>query len=404
MIPPHTIICAAAFCLAFGDTLAFHATPFYAFDHLGGGAAMSGNFGAVQAIVYTVITLSAAGLVTRVKHGLNLAIIGTAIFAFTYGAVPFISMPWPCIFASAIGLGGMAITWPAIHSWVGTEPDPVVRARHMSWLNMSWSSGAAISPLFAGPLYDVDYRYPFVGSIVFCGVVIALLRMMPHEGAHFPVLAEEVVVARAKHDKDALPFLWPGWLSVFVFNMLNSALRLVYPKHIDNLVATNSLRWFSAEDPAFFLTHSPATIFSILAFAISIGTAAAFLVMGRTSAWKHRFATLVWPQVAAAVALLVLATTRSLVLMAIAFAVIGAGLGVCFFSSSYCCMADPKKKHRRASINEGMVGAGSLLGSFGFGQLAVFGVVVPFLGAPLVIGGLVAAQYTALRHARRKAG
>lgn len=401
MIPPHAIICAAAFVLAFGNTLSYHATPFYAFDHLGGGAAMSGNFGAVQSIAYTIITLIAAGLVTRVKHGLNLALIGTAIFAATYGIVPFINSPWACIFASAIGLGGMGLTWPAIHSWIGAEPDPAERSRHMSWLNMSWSSGAAVSPLFAGPLYDFDFRYPFIGSIFLCGVVIALLRMMPHENAHFGAAPQAFLDARADHDRAALPFLWPGWLSVFVFNMLSCAIRLIYPKRIDELVQSQSLRWFSEGTAAEFLTHNPATIFSILAFALNFGTAAAFYTMGRTSAWKHRFATLFWPQAASGIALVVLGSTHSLILMTLASAVVGAGLGVCFFSSSYCCMSDPALKHRRASINEGMVGSGSLLGAFGFGQLAIFGTAVPFLGAPLVIGGLIAAQYAALRHARR---
>lgn len=404
MLPPHAIICLAAFLLAFSNTLSFHATPFYAFDHLGGGAAMSGHFGAVQSIVYTITTLISSQLVTRVKHGLNLALIGVTLFGLTYGPVPFISSPWPCILSSAAGLAGMGLTWPALHSWVGAEPDPVQRARHMSWLNMSWSSGAAVSPLFAGPLYDLDYRYPFIGSMILSAAVVTLIRMMPHESAHFEEASTELLEARAGHDRAALAFMWPAWLTVFVFNMLGAALRLIYPKHIEELVASQSLRFFFEAEPAAILTRNPATIFSVLAFAVSFGTATAFFFMGRTRAWKHRFATMLWPQAAAMAALVVLATSHSLAAMTVAFAVIGAGLGVCFFSCSYYGMAEPALKHRRAAITEGLVGAGSLAGSFGFGQMAVLGTTVPFLWAPVVIVGLIGLQAAALARGRRQHG
>jgi hypothetical protein len=401
MIPPHAILSAAAFVLAFGNTLSFHATPFYAFDHLAGDARLMGTFGAVQAIFYAVTSLLSARIVTRFKHGLNLALIGTTIFAISYGAVPFLTTPWICVLSSSVGLLGMALTWPAIHSWVGAEPNPVERARNMSWINMSWSSGAAISPLFAGPMYDYDFRMPFLGSVVMCAVVLVLVRIMPHENAHFGATSQDVIDARAEHDRAAVIFLWPAWISVFVFNALGGALKYIFPKRIDELVQTQGLRWLFEAEPMAFLTHNPATIFSLLAFAFSLATAMAFYIMGKTRRWKHRFATVFWPQVIAMAGLLVLGTTSSLLLMTLAFAAVGAGLGVCFFNSSYYSLSDPALKHRRSAITEGMVGGGSLLGTFAFGQLAMLGTTIPFFFAPLGIAALVAVQFGALRRARR---
>lgn len=77
--------------------------------------------------------------------------------------------------------------------------------------------------------------------------------------------------------------------------------------------------------------------------------AIAFFVMGRTQGWKLRFATMFWPQAASMFAVYVLATTHSLIAMAAAFATIGAGLGICFFSSSYYMLANPAMKHRRSA-------------------------------------------------------
>lgn len=401
MIRPHAILCAAAFTLAFGNTLAFHATPFYAFDHLAGDARLSGTFGAVQAIFYAVTSLLSARIVTRFARGLDLAVIGTAIFAVSYGAVPFITTPWICVLCSAVGLLGMALTWPAIHSWVGAEPNPVERARHMSWINMSWSSGAAISPLFAGPMYDYYYRLPFLGSAVMCGVVMLLIRSMPHEHAHFTVASQEQLDARADHDRAAAIFLWPAWISIFVFNALGGALKFIFPKRIDELVQSHQLRWLFEGEATMYLTQHPATIFSALAFAFSLATAIAFYIMGKTQGWKHRFATLFWPQALAMIALVVLGTTQSLLLMTVAFAVVGAGLGICFFNGSYCSLSNPALKHRRSAITEGMVGGGSLLGTFAFGQLAMFGTTMPFFFAPLGIAALLTLQAGALRRARR---
>lgn len=401
MIPPHAILCAAAFFLAFGNTLAFHATPFYAFDHLAGDARLAGTFGAVQAVFYTVTSLLSSRIVARFHRGLDLAMIGTAVFAVTYGAVPFLTTPWVCVISSSLGLLGMALTWPAIHSWVGAEPNPVERAKHMSWINMSWSSGAAISPLFSGPLYDYDFRLPFLGSVGMCVLVVLLVRSMPHEHAHFSAPSQEMLDARADHDRAAAIFLWPAWIGIFVFNALGGALKFIYPKRIDELVVAGELRWLFETDAAAILTRNPATIFSVLAFAFSLGTAVAFFVMGKTSGWKHRFGTLLWPQLLAMAALLVLGTTQSLLLMTLAFAAVGAGLGICFFNGSYCSLSDPTQKHRRAAVTEGMVGGGSLLGTFAFGQLAVLGTAVPFFFSPVGIAILLGVQAMALRRARR---
>lgn len=405
MIPPHILVCVTAFLLSFGTTLAYHATPFFAFDHLAGDARMSGNFGAAQSIAYVITSLLSVRIIARTKRGFDLAMFGTGLFVVTYGLVPFVSAPWVCIAMSAVGLSGMALTWPAFHSWMGGEPDPVKRARHMSWLNIGWSSGCTVSPLVAGPLYDMDFHYPFYGAMAICILVVILLRVVPHEKAHFGEASQEMLDARADHDRAAVRFLWPAWLSVIVFHALNGSMRNVYPKRIAELVEAGQLRWLGEATATHFLSHNPATIFAVLAFALGGGIAVAFYFMGRTQMWKHRFIALLLPQLAAMAAVYALATTHSLVAMSAACGVIGAGLGVCFFSCSYYCLADPALKHRRCAINEGMVGVGALIGNLAFGQsAAALGTTTPFLFAPVGIAGLAVVEFIALRISRKVNG
>lgn len=230
---------------------------------------MSGNFGVVQSVVYVVTSLLSVRFLGHAARGFGFALVGTTLFSIFYGAVPFIHTPWLCIVSSAVGLGGMALTWPCFHAWIGGEPDPAQRARHMSWLNMGWSSGAAVSPLFAGPLYDLDYRYPFCASAVLVMVVFLILRTIPHEHAHFGEATQATLDARADDDRAAERFLWPAWIAVFVVHALNASLRMIYPKQLDDLVKTGTLRWLSEDRATAFLSHNPATIFGLLAFSLN---------------------------------------------------------------------------------------------------------------------------------------
>jgi predicted MFS family arabinose efflux permease len=135
-----------------------------------------------------------------------------------------------------------------------------------------------------------------------------------------------------------------------------------------------------------------------LAFTFSLFTAITFLVLGRTSAWKHRFELMVGAQVAAALGLHVLGWTDSLLIMVICSIIGGANLGLGFFAATYYSLASARKKHGRLAINEAAVGFGGFLGSLAFGLLAErYGVAPPFVYSPLLIVAAIGLQYALLR-------
>lgn len=403
MFRPHVRICLAAFATDFAVMVGMTATPFFVYNQLGGSATMSGVIGASQAAAYALGCLMSAGFVSRAKNGLSWALVGLVLYTVLFCLMPVFRNAWLCGVVSTLACASLALVWPALHSWVGGEPDPAVRSRNMGWFNIAWSFGFAISPLFAGPLYDLDYRLPFVLLFAFGVLALALVRSMPHERSHFAVATEEMLLARAGHDRASEIYLTSGWSAVLFANALAGITRSVYPKHVDDLVAAGELRLLFESVPAGFLASAPATKYSWMAFVLAFSTAVTFLVMGRTTGWRHRFSVLFWIQIASAVAFWVLAWTNSLIVMLVCFSVVGVYLGVAFFSGVYYSLGNPALKHRRAAMNEAAVGTGGFAGSLIVGYLAGhYGHIVSFQYTPLFMIAAIAMQFGLIRHGKHR--
>ena len=300
MITPPVRICVVAFVLDFAVMIGLTALPFYTFDHLGGGAAMSGMLGAVQSIAYGFSCIAASWFVTRARNGLIWAVLGLSGFALSLSLLPVFHSPILCGVVIGAAFLSLGLVWPALHSWVGAEPDPARRTRNMSWFNLSWSFGFTLSPLVTGPLYDFDYRLPFLLFFALCAGCIAMVKSLPHERDYFGVASQELIDARAEHDRASEAFLWCAWCATFVVNALVGVTRCVYPKRVDDLVASGELRLLFENAPMEFLTRAPATKFSWLAGALALATAITFIILGKTSFWRHRFKVLAVFQAASA--------------------------------------------------------------------------------------------------------
>lgn len=403
MLNPHYRICLVAFLIDLAVMISITVLPFYVFNQIGGGAGLSGAIGATQAAFYAITCLGSAAFVSRTKNGLTWAFAGIALFGASSCALPMFRGPLVCGAIATASMTALALVWPALHSWVGAEPDPHRRARRMSLFNISWSFGFAISPLAAGPLYDHDYRLPFVLLFVVVVTTLIVLRTVPRETDHYGAVSQDVIDARAGHDRASEVYLYAAWCATLMGSLLAGVTRTIYPKQVEDLVASGQLRILFEEVPASFLTAGAATKYSWLAFALGLTAAFSFLVLGRTRHWQHNFHYLFWLQVAAAAAFWILGGTHSLIVMAVCFIITGALCGVSFFSGVYYSMANPEHKHRRAAINEGVVGVGGFAGSMGFGYLAErYGLAMPFHYAPLLIAAGLAVQILLLQYGIRR--
>lgn len=390
--PPQRVA-LMAFIFSGAVTAAFMAMPFFVFNQLGGGALMSGLIAGIQAAGYALTSLLSSGFVARAKNGMTWAMVGVAGFMVFICMMPAFRNPWICgaLFSAAFTMSALA--WPALHSWVGAEHIPAQRVRHMGLLNVAWSTGGAVGPFLAGPLYVADYRLPFVLVAGLCLLALWVIRTIPHEKEYFGLVTEEVLHQRAAHDQASEAFLFCAWCATFTAHICIGATRSVFPKRLDDIVASGQLRLFFETESWAALNNAAATRFSWLVVALGLATASAFFVMGRTAVWHHRFLLLAVIQVLTACAMWTLGNTHSLFIMLICFSVIGVNLGAAFFSSVYYGMANPARKHGRAAINEGVVGLGGLVGGIGFAWVANYaGVSFPFHAMPLLVTVIIALE------------
>lgn len=284
---PHRRMYLAAFLLDFAVAMGLTAMPFLLYDRLSGGAAMSGTVGATQMALYACGCLGSAFFVHRAGDRLFWAIAGVAVFGLLFATVPWAHTPWLAGAVASLPFLGLALAWPALQAWMGREPDPDARARRLTGFNTATAFGFTLSPLVAGPLYDIDYRVPFLVMLSLCGIVLALVFSLPSSPSTHP---EQVALEAKRLQSPTLKLpvglLYAAWAATFATNGLFAAARSVYPKQVDTLAAEGSLTLFGDFWPALLGGVGPATLFSWLAFLLSLTTVGCFAMLGWTQWWK----------------------------------------------------------------------------------------------------------------------
>ncbi|MCP4645264.1 MAG: MFS transporter, partial [bacterium] len=142
-------ICLVAFLVDFAVMAGITALPFYAMNEMGGSVRLAGGLMGIHAAAYAAACLISSRYVHHAKNGLSLATWGIAVFAVSFGAVPYLKNAYVCGASLVVASVALALIWPALHSWAGADPDPKKRSRNMGWFNISWSSGFALSPIAA---------------------------------------------------------------------------------------------------------------------------------------------------------------------------------------------------------------------------------------------------------------
>ena len=390
MLKPHYRQFAAAFLFDFAMVCGLVASPFYIYNVLGGQAGMSGLITGFQWALYALVSLLSAQYVGRLGNGLVMALIGGTGFSILFPLAVAIPNPYFYAVLTTAGMMCPALFWPAMQSWVGAEPDPKTRTHHLALYNVSWTLGLTLAPFATWVLSPIDYRLPFLAAFVTGMAAVALVATLPHESRMMAPDAEQTRALNTGHTKRSEAHLFTAWLSLLLGSTLFTAVTAVFSYRMEELVRAGALFLVRSAD-GIQLTAAPVVYFSGLAIIMNGGRAGASLVMGHTHVWQHRFWVLGGFQAAAAGAFWVFSFTNSLTIMAVCCAVVGASTGVCFFASQAYSVVDPRKKHQRVAIHEGMVGIGCLLGAIGYGLLAQwFGTPWPFAHTPLLIAlGLI---------------
>lgn len=399
MLPAHQRHHMSAFFLDFALSAGYALVPFYIYDHIGGGARMSGNVSAIQSLFYAAACLMIARHGARFRRPIRVAVLGCVGFALIMPLVTVTRTGFQVGAVAVLALMCHALYWPAMQSWLGGEPNSRIRARRMAHYTIAWSVGLAMGPLFAGWLYDfMDVRYAF-GLVAASALVAAVLTrslpetLEPHDRDE-PSDAEAVDVAMCERH------LYATWVASFLSWGMVGAMRGVYPKRVHEMVDDSSLYALWPDGPVDLDGAKAATVYAVLLLSLYGARAATSYWMGVWHGWHGRYSWILVSQIGAAVALYGLGVSSSLTVISICCLLIGFNGGITFFASLYYSVADPARRHGRAAIHESLVGAGGFCAGVSAGELAErFGTGMPFVYAPVVVGAGVLVQLAMLRRA-----
>lgn len=402
MFAPHQRHYAAAFFLDFAFMAGVTAAPFYILHQLHEGPRVLGLVSGAQSACYASVCLLSSALVTRARNGLALAVVGSAIFSILFPLGILIKSPYWLASMGILSMVGMALFWPAMQSWLGGEPDPDIRSRRIGKYNIAWNLGLGLGAFSGGWLYEQAYWLPFL--VVFLTGMIAplLAATLPHERVQHS--RDESLEAGREQlaDPQSEAQLYCAWAANFVGFALVNVLRAIFPKRMDELVQSGQL----TTGLPFGAGHleSASTAFAVLALTLYVAYGAVSYALGSTSFWKSRIWLLALLQLLAAAAFFVLGRAANLMVMELCFVIVGVCGAFMFFASLSFSISNPRYKHRRAAIHEGMVGLGGLTGAVVFGELAEqYGTQWPFQYTPFMVLAALAVQVALLSYGRRRA-
>ncbi len=386
MFPAHYRHHLSAFFQDFALSSGFALVPFYIYDHIGGGARMSGSVSAVQSLFYAGACLMVARHAAGFAHPIRIAVVGSLGFALLMPMVTLMQSGFQVALITVTALMCLALYWPAMQSWLGGEPNSRVRARRMAHYTVAWSLGLAIGPLFTGWLYDfADVRFAFglvaATTLIAAALAWSLPEVLEAQSIDEPVEAEAIDLAVCERH------LYPTWIANFVSWGMVGAMRGVYPKRVHELVEDSSLHALWPGDAIDLAGAKAATVYAVLLLSLYGARAATSYWMGIWHGWHGKYSWVLWSQVGAAIALYGLGVSSSLAVISICCLIIGVNGGITFFASLYYSVADPARRHSRSAINESLVGLGGFCAAVGAGEMAErMGSGEPFLYGPLIVG------------------
>jgi MFS family permease len=401
-----------SFLLQTSHVVALTLIPFFTFQHLGGKERAAALVYGVQTLSIGATCFLSAPLVSKLRNGLTCCLIGAAGFGIFYCGAMFATCVWVFCVLAGIAMAFFALAWPAMQSWLGAQPDGKLRTRSFSYFNLSLGLGLTIGPLVAGAFYGINFRFAFLAVLVLSWMAAFLLFTLPREREYFkksgqPDDPDRSEKASAPADTRNEVFLYCGWLTNMLGWGLTGAVRTVYAGQVNHLVQKGQLVLFSQGAPIHVFTSQQgpgaATLYTWMQAVLSLGYFAAILTMGRTVRWQHRFWLTAALECILGIGIWVLAGSRSLVVILICHATLGAFTAFGYMGSQCYSAANPQYKHRRIAINEGLAQSGGFAFPQIFAQLGTLhGLAWPFSYTPVLLVGFASLQMLSIQAAKWK--
>ena len=276
------------------------------------------------------------------------AVMAGLVFAMTLTATYWRVMPLYAAFGLVLSL-----YWPPLMGWVSTGLEDRELGRVLGRYNMSWCSGAVISPFLCGWLSALDARYPlffaFYLLLFICVSVIGASRWLPGIGSDRATGAPHDTLPGAKDS--SCPLRFPAWVGLYASFFGVGTLTAVFP-----LVALEA--WAASE-----------TVVGMAFTGRGLANVAGFFLLGRIHGWQYKRLPMVAVQWLAVAAFAALSLAGSVTIAAGWLAVFGLSGAMSYASSFFHGAAGSLNRARRMAIHESILAAGLISGAVAGGWM-----------------------------------
>ncbi len=252
------------------------------------------------------------------------------------------------------GLYGFAcaLFWPRAMGWLAAGLEGTGITRAYGAYNIAWSTAGILAPYIAGALSELNPPLPvYVGIALFAANCFFVLLASPRiPSPSLPAEGAETTSTTGAEDHST-PLRFPAWIGVFAAYVLFAVFSNIFPVF--------------AKDELFL---SESAIGLILLARASV-TAAAFWLIGRSSAWQFKRKLLIMPLCAGFALDLVFIFVRSTVGFLIGISLSGIVIAFAYSMSVFYGASGAADRDKRMSIHEAVLTAGQVVGSVAGGAL-----------------------------------
>ncbi len=263
-----------------------------------------------------------------------------------------------------------SILWPPIMGWMSSGAEGAILNQRLAVYNVSWTSGLTIGPFIAGKICEIDPPFAVLISAAMVFTAGLIIFSLKHEGS---------LEASGGPDEGVNGFEYDDRLEIFK--------RIAKPTMIFIFFGAAALKTQMAVLYEKELGFSE-TNYGITVAVFHLANALTFFVFTRTNRWHYQFWLHFAVQIAAMVAMGLVAVTGSLFGLLGLVMVAGSAQAYAYMGNQYYSVSGASRRARQMAIHEILLAIGCGLGPVIAGAAALYG--SRRLGPYLLAAGVVA--------------
>ena len=370
------VIYSSAFLTALSEGILTLGIIFYSRDVFGSSPTTIGLLGGIWALTYFTGCIAFKPLLKLIRPQFSMIISGLLMSLSVILILLSTRIETVFIFFGFFGLS-LSLFWPQLMGWMSHGYEGKTLNRKISIYNLSWISGIIISPTICGFFSKINPALPLkVSSILFVStsLFVFLSNILIRDIRHDPYRDFHVANSTNQQLKETL-LRYPAWVGLFTTYLILGIVTNVFP-----VFAINELRL------------DKITIGNIL-LARGLGTAFAFIVLGKLTFWHFNKKTILLSQILLLLVIIFTMFLKNPYGLALIFTVFGLIFAFNYDESVFHGVTGSKNRSTRMAIHEALLTLGIVTGSSTGGYLLQHhSMITVYLFAIIVIILTIAVQ------------